>query len=249
VPFSRAGFTLIEVLVVVAIIALLIAILLPTLSKAREQARRVNCGSNLVQFQLANFYYLGTFKGFFPPHRYPSASGEPFWFQLLGRYAKGQELARCPSTGLEQDRNTWSWRYDAANLGYGYNAFFLGHYSQPNGERWGTYIAAENWWRESRVKRPSDTILFGDSNPKPDGLWSSTLWWPFINSDGEGLNGSRHSRTGRFVYTIQNRQRGDGNVAFNDGHVEYRLVRTTNPEKDNTDEFIRFWDPLQRQKP
>ena len=43
------GFTLIEVLVVVAIIALLVAILLPSLKRAREQARFALCGSNIKQ--------------------------------------------------------------------------------------------------------------------------------------------------------------------------------------------------------
>ncbi len=47
------GFTLIEVLVVVAIIALLVAILLPSLSRARAQARSVTCLNNLRQIGMA----------------------------------------------------------------------------------------------------------------------------------------------------------------------------------------------------
>src|SRR5690606_9872260 len=51
------GFTLIEVLVVVAIIALLLAILVPSLSNARRQARQAVCSSNLRQLVLANASY------------------------------------------------------------------------------------------------------------------------------------------------------------------------------------------------
>jgi len=44
---KKQGFTLIEVLVVIAIIAMLMAILTPSLQKAREQSRQVVCGTNL----------------------------------------------------------------------------------------------------------------------------------------------------------------------------------------------------------
>lgn len=64
---KRHGFTLIEVLVVVAIIALLVAILIPTLSKARKQARRVVCASNLHQIAIGLLTYRETYKEYPQP--------------------------------------------------------------------------------------------------------------------------------------------------------------------------------------
>ena len=47
------GFTLIELLVVIAIIAILAAILFPVFARARENARKSNCQSNLKQIARA----------------------------------------------------------------------------------------------------------------------------------------------------------------------------------------------------
>ncbi len=62
----RSAFTLIEVLVVVAIIALLVAILLPSLSRAREQAKRAACASNLHQQGLGMYSYANDNRAFLP---------------------------------------------------------------------------------------------------------------------------------------------------------------------------------------
>jgi prepilin-type N-terminal cleavage/methylation domain-containing protein/prepilin-type processing-associated H-X9-DG protein len=67
---SKAGFTLVELLVVIAVIALLMAILLPALTKAKELARRIICGNNQRTLMTANFAYASTYDGWFVPIDY-----------------------------------------------------------------------------------------------------------------------------------------------------------------------------------
>jgi competence protein ComGC len=73
---ESAGFTLIDVLVSMAVILVLIAILLPSISKVRESARRVICGSNLRQLGLGLHMYSEDSADFLPPSVYlPTQSG------------------------------------------------------------------------------------------------------------------------------------------------------------------------------
>jgi len=63
---KRRAFTLIELLVVMVIIAILVGLLLPALGRAREEARKTQCRSNLRQIGLAMMLYAGDNRGWYP---------------------------------------------------------------------------------------------------------------------------------------------------------------------------------------
>lgn len=74
---NRRAFTLVELLVVISIIALLVSILMPALSKARYQAKKVLCMSNIRQWGLASSTYAADYEGWFPD--VPSAGNNNIW--------------------------------------------------------------------------------------------------------------------------------------------------------------------------
>ena len=73
-PNARTAFTLIELLVVIAIIAILAAILFPAFARARENARRASCQSNMKQLGLGFLQYLQDYD-----ERYPKSGNYQVW--------------------------------------------------------------------------------------------------------------------------------------------------------------------------
>jgi len=95
----KKGFTLIELLVVIAIIAILAAMLLPVLSRAREQARRGVCLSNLKQIGTSLHMYAQDYEEMFPIM--PAVGGFVYTIQMLNLlvpdYCEDYKAFKCPS--------------------------------------------------------------------------------------------------------------------------------------------------------
>ena len=79
--FHRPGFTLVELLVVVAIIGMLVGLLLPAVNAGREAGRRIRCLNNLKQYGIALYAYHNDF-GTFPVGNVPN-HGWGFQARLL----------------------------------------------------------------------------------------------------------------------------------------------------------------------
>jgi len=98
------GFTLIELLVVIAIIAILAAILFPVFARARENARRASCQSNMKQIGLGSMMYVQDYDEMYPQvggtgagcgSYYPITSLS--WEQAITPYTKSTQIFQCPS--------------------------------------------------------------------------------------------------------------------------------------------------------
>lgn len=104
---TKRGFTLIELLVVIAIIAILAAILFPVFARARENARRSSCQSNLKQIGLGFLQYSQDYDEMMP---YQSSSAQVYFMEpdnggwkpnflwAVQPYLKSIQIYRCPSS-------------------------------------------------------------------------------------------------------------------------------------------------------
>jgi prepilin-type N-terminal cleavage/methylation domain-containing protein len=255
---ARSAFTLIELLVVIAIISILASMLLPALGRAKEKGNRIACLNNLRQIAMLMQFYTDENSEKFPGHRNEGLRVEDanlsltnWWGRTIAGYENraASNFFRCPSIkGRRFDNGVrWDWAFDCHKVGYGMNAFFLGvHPYAAHSITVAniTFATAPNFKR-SAILKPAQNVCVGDGMPKPDGTWSSSLWWPTAGmkdapgtSTLEGIDNSRH--------------RGNGVVVFNDGHAEARKSKQINPPSDPISSGqrglinSRFWDPLLR---
>ncbi|RYG61182.1 DUF1559 domain-containing protein [bacterium] len=165
---TRKAFTLIELLVVIAIIAILAAILFPVFGRARENARRSSCQSNLKQIGLGVMQYVQDYDEKYPKSRGGGNQALPgTWFTDVQPYLKSKQIFQCPSdSSTTRSGSTGRYNGDTTQYlhsSYGYNDKF-------------------HQLSMATIVSPATTVLGSDANAIPVTGVAPTAWLP-ENSD------------------------------------------------------------------
>lgn len=172
---EKRGFTLPELLTVIAVIAILAAITFPVMRGVRASAMRATCASNFHQAQLATTLYLGDYDDHFMLVNYNGPEARPTekdrtWVQVILPYLATFDIFRCPADVRHRLRSDASFdidlvpgdtysRYYRASLlsNIGYNYLYL----SP------VYKVGDHWLVQPRtvsaINDPASMLLFVDS--------------------------------------------------------------------------------------
>ncbi len=223
----RNGFTLIELLVVIAIIAILAAILFPLFARARENARRTSCQSNLKQFGLGLMMYVQDYDETYAPYssggQGPNppgglwslgndADGNPIrsWAQLLYPYTKSTQIFVCPSGVDDYSKRPIRGQYGASTYLFGGSSSTI---------------------KMSALAAPSITYAMMDagqylmnySYAKPEYSGSQANYGNYLPGIGDLGNDCAATSTYANLKSDceSGRHLGGVNMAFADGHVKW----------------------------
>jgi prepilin-type N-terminal cleavage/methylation domain-containing protein/prepilin-type processing-associated H-X9-DG protein len=190
---EQRGFTLIELLVVIAIIAILAAILFPVFARARENARKSTCQSNLKQLGMAQLAYIQDYDERTPIHRCGDANNGHLvcTFEVLMPYIKNNGILLCPSRTPASSTDTRILR-PAAPRSPGKGLWYWDNMDLDNKSM-------------AQIQQPSQKVLFGDSDSYGYASWRAV------------------GDTYRYYFQSRvQAPHGEGlNVCFYDGHVKW----------------------------
>jgi len=242
---EKRGFTLIELLVVIAIISILASILFPVFARARENARKAACQSNLKQIGLAVQMYLQDYDETYPfarnwyvattPHEPVATAQDPYpgyWFSILQPYVKNYQMFICPTAGPITKPSSGALNFSG---GYGWNISGTMSPAAANsegkriGHGFGAYAGFEgtptgNRLNMASIQEPSQTILVTD--PASNGYTSNGIYavgyaQSYIPVLHGGQVGPFIASSGSTTPGAPSSFEGGGNYLFADGHVKY----------------------------
>jgi len=218
---SSRGFTLIELLVVIAIIAILAAILFPVFARARENARRASCMSNLKQINLGILQYTQDYDEKYPLYVFQPPGGPNVgWGEIVQPYLKSNQILQCPSDSGSSD-SSLAPGVDTEFTDYAYNIRVGGY---DGGRKSGMSLAA--------FTQPALTVVLTDYN--------SNVSYTYTTGDHGTLNGTCTTSTCTgTAYLWRGLRHFEGaNLAFVDGHVKWYKGHTT------TSDFTGYLDSV-----
>ena len=146
------GFTLIELLVVIAIIAILAAILFPVFARARENARKSNCLSNLKQLGTAHMMYCQDYDERTASYQdVPAAAATRSWMNMFEPYMKNTGVLNCPSA-------PGKFRVSSSGMYVSYYGVNITNVS-VSGATW-TYLFC--YRPLAQIENPAETLMIAD---------------------------------------------------------------------------------------
>ena len=223
-PRRVTAFTLVELLVVIAVIALLISILIPALSRAREQANKVKCLSNLRQLGMAFVMYAGDNKQLFPFHADIGGMFAEDWIyweqqrdpkrsavaKYIGNINPG--AFRCPSDRLNRPRilvPSWGPYQYSYTFNYKFASNVLPHVK----------LGSIRHTPEKMMLMEEDEISLDDGNFHPELVGTNIENYLGTRHEYPRINDWQKWNTRPLTQRPDRDQRG--NIAFADGHAAY----------------------------